>query len=362
MNRLRPPRPGRTCRIRWVWRIVPLTLAAALSAGCGLDPGSMPVPGTGVSGDTYHVRIEFANALNLPARAKVMSAGVRVGSLTAVRVTNPGAGTPGMAVADVEIQRSVRLSSATTAQLRQNTLLGDIYIELSTPAGSNGRTVAPDGVIPLAQSKPALQVEDILSGVATFTGSGAVGQFQDIVAQVNAAMPSDPAETSRVAGVLGADLADVAANLDSLSSLGDGIRTDIQAMQDNAAQLTDLLTPESAAQVTAASASVVQLLGVIGGLGGIAHSIEWLAPLAASGDVAAEAFVPLVFGSRPFDLHAPSNLNRLVALLRDKIIPYFEHGPKVNITGIDRADAPALPADQQVGRMLDTLRMIGMVR
>ncbi|WP_245720835.1 MlaD family protein [Nocardia pseudovaccinii] len=349
-------------RFRRVRRIAPLMLTAVLAASCGFDPGSVPVPGTTVSGETYHVRIQFANTLNLPARAKVMSAGVPIGNLVAVRVMNPTADASGMAVADVQIRRSVRLPSATTAQLRQNTVLGDIFIELTSPAAGFGADIPAGGVIPLAQSKPAMQVEDILSGMSTFIGAGAVGHFQDIVNRVNATMPDKPGEIARIAGVLGADLTDIGANLDAVTALANGIQENLRVLEENAPQLTELLTPASAAQVTASAASVVQLLGVIGALGGIAHSIEWLAPLAASGDSAAKAFVPLAFTSRPFDLNAPSNLNALVSLLRDKIIPFAEHGPKVNVVGVDLVNATALPEDEQLARMIDTLRVIGMVR
>ncbi|WP_433561194.1 MlaD family protein [Nocardia sp. CA-151230] len=348
-------------RFRWASRVAPLLLTAALAAGCGFDPSSVPVPGTTVSGDTYRVRIQFANALNLPARAKVMSSGVRIGSLVSVKVVNPAAGAPGMAVADVDIERSVRLTAATTAQLRQNTVLGDIFIELTTPANASGADIPPGGVIPLARSKPALQVEDIMSGMATFIGTGAVGQFQDIVNRVNATMPDDPKDTARIAGVLGADLTDIGGNLDTVSALGNGIDDNLRVLEDNAARLSELLTPAGAAQVTTSAASVVQLLGVIGALGGVAHGIEWLAPVATAGDSAAKAFVPLAFTSRPFDLSAPSNLNALVSLLRDKIIPFAEHGPKVNVVGVGVEDTP-LPRDEQVTRIIDTLRMIGMVR
>ncbi|MEU2253597.1 MlaD family protein [Nocardia xishanensis] len=358
-GRRKVPQAGRS---RWRRRIAPVVLTAALATSCGFDPGSVAVPGTTVSGETYHVRIQFTNALNLPARAKVMSAGVWIGNLVSVRVTNPTADAPGMAVADVEIRRSVRLRAATTAQLRQNTVLGDIFIELTTPANGFGADIQPDGVISLAQSKPAMQVEDILSGMSAFIGTGAVGQFQDIVNRINASMPDDPRETARVAGVLGADLTDVAANLDAVSALANGIQENLRVLEENAPQLTDLLTPASARQVSDSAASVVQLIGVIGALGSIAHAIEWLAPLAASGDAAAKAFVPLVFTSRPFDLSAPSNLNALVSLLRDKIIPFVERGPKVNVVGVDLGNAQALPQDEQVARIVDTLRVIGMVR
>ncbi|MEU1204989.1 MlaD family protein [Nocardia sp. NPDC005825] len=361
MNRDRERKPVPDCRLRWGSRVAPLLLTVTLAAGCGFDPATVPVPGATVAGDTYRVRIQFANALNLPARAKVMSSGVRIGSLVSVRVLNPTADAPGMAVAEVDIERSARLSTATTAQLRQNTILGDVYIELTTPAGASGADLGPEGVIGLAQSKPALQVEDIMSGMATFIGTGAVGQFQDVVNRVNATMPGDPRDTARIAGVVGADLTDIGEHLDAVSALGHGIEDDLRVLEENGSRLSNLLTPAEAAQVTASAASVVQLLGVIGALGGVAHGMEWLAPVAAAGDSAAKAFVPLAFTSRPFDLSAPSNLNALVSLVRDKIIPWAEHGPKVNVTGIDVEAAP-MPHDEQVTRIIDTLRMIGVVR
>ncbi|WP_157122398.1 hypothetical protein [Nocardia violaceofusca] len=62
-------------------------------------------------------------------------------------------------------------------------------------------------------------------------------------------------------------------------------------------QTPNLLDPRIGRAGHRASGSVIQLLGVIGELGGVDHSIEWLAPLAASGDVAAQAFAPLVVSS-----------------------------------------------------------------
>ncbi|MEU5758419.1 MlaD family protein [Nocardia sp. NPDC047648] len=342
-------------------RIGVLAFAATVSASCAFDPATVPLPGARLSGETYSVRIEFANALNLPAGARVMSSGVRIGTLDSVRVVDPTPREPGMAVAEVEILRTVRLSAATTAQLRQNTVLGDIHIELTVPAADTSRELAPGAVIPLARSQPATQVEDIMSGIASFVGTGAMGHARDIVSQVGAAMPPDPADTARIAQVLGADLADISANLDQVTALGLAFQDNLRAIEDNSRALGELLTPEGAQQVSVSAASVVELLGVIGGLGGIAHSIEWLAPLAASGDAAAEALMPLLFTARPFDTSAPSNLAALVALLRDKVIPFAAKGPKVNVAGVG-IDGVAMPEDEQLGRMIGVLRMIGMVR
>ncbi|MEU2031139.1 hypothetical protein [Nocardia amamiensis] len=92
----------------------------------------------------------------------------------------------------------------------------------------------------------------------------------------------------------------------------------------------------------------------------IGHALTWMAPLVTAGDAAAKAFVPLLCTDRLLDLNAPSNLNRLVSLLPDQIIPFIEHGPKVDITGVDTGNG--VPAQEQTSRIIDTLRMIGAVR
>ncbi|NKY31260.1 hypothetical protein [Nocardia gamkensis] len=74
--------------------------------------------------------------------------------------------------------------------------------------------------------------------------------------------------------------------------------------------------------------------------------------------------MPLLFTSRPFDLSAPSNLNLLAGLLRDKIIPWMRYGPTANVeslsvTGVSAAQPTT---DEQVDQVLHILRTIGAVR
>lgn len=322
--------------------------------GCAFDPSSIPVPGTTVPGRTYPVHIQFANALNLPARAKVMANGIRVGNLTAVHVIDPSTTSGGYVVADVEIAESVQLPTTTTAQLRQATVLGDIYIGLATPQDGYGATISPDGTIPLQQSRPALQIEDTMAAMATFVQGGAVRQFQDIVNRMNSVLPADPAETARVFDSLGTDFTDLAAHLDQVSVIGHATEDLIALLQQRSAVVTDLLTDEGARHVVNAAASLVEAVGVLGEIGKLADALQWIAPLANAGDAAAKALVPLAFTSQPLDLNAPSNLNKLVALIRDKVIPFVDRGPKLNIIGVSK--------DEQVDRIVATLRMIGTVR
>lgn len=329
--------------------------AAALLAGCAFDPSTIALPGSTVSGPTYPIHIEFTNTLNLPSRAKVLANGVQVGSLRTVTLVDPSAERAGYVIADVDVEESVRLPATTTAQLRQATVLGDIYIGLSTPPEGFSNTLPPGGTIGITQSKPALQLEDAMAGLAAFFEGGAVHQAQDIVNRMNAALPQDPAETARISNALGTNIIDVGANLDEVEAFLQGLRADTQVVLDKRPELTQLLTDAGVRQTIYSVTSIVKELGLFGVLGQLAHALEWVAPLATAGDAAAKAFVPLLFTSRPLDLTATSNLNKLVALLDSTLIP-FVTSPKVNITGVDLADGEGL------GRTVATLRLIGAVR
>ncbi|AYF79594.1 MCE family protein [Nocardia yunnanensis] len=325
----------------------------------------MTLPGTGTHGDTYAIRIQFANALNLPSHARVMANGAQVGTLSKVTVVDPSAGAGGSVIAEVEIEDSVKVPTSAKAQLRQDTILGDIYIGLDLPASSGGPVLAPDGLLPITQTEPALQIEDVLSGLATFVSGGALRSVQDTVNQINAALPAEPAETRRLADVLKHDLIDVAANREDLGAFLDSLNVNASVLLDNRAQLDEILTPQGVVDITEIAQSLIHVVGVIGALGGIAHALAWLAPLLTAGDAAAHAFVPMLLNTgRPLNLSAPSNLNRLVDFLRDKLIPWVQR-PTVDVLGIrvdNSAAGQQLSVADQTDSIISTLRMIGMVR
>lgn len=330
--------------------------AAATLTGCAFDPSVVAMPGTGVSGPTYPVRIEFANTLNLPSRAKVLANGVQVGNLESVALVDPTADHAGYVVAHVNIKESVRLPTTTSAQLRQATVLGDVYIGLTTPPEGFGTDLASGGTIGMAQTQPAMQLEDAMSGLAVFFQGGAVGQAQDIVNRINASLPSDPAETARISSSLGANITDLAANLDHVESLLHGLQLNTQVVLDKRPELTQLLTDEGVQQTVDSVSSIVAELGLFGVLGQLAHALEWVAPLVTAGDAAAKAFVPLLFTSRPLDLSAPSNMNLLVRLVDSTLIPFVTQGPKVNVTSIEMSES------DRMEQIIAQLRMIGAVR
>ncbi|MEU2042245.1 MlaD family protein [Nocardia niwae] len=342
------------------------------TTGCGFRPGDVPVPGTGVSGPTYQLRIEFADVLNLPQGAKVIAGGVRVGQLIKVTLVDPVAATPdrpahrGYVVADLALRSSVRLRVGTTAELRQETPLGDVHISLTEPDIETGGELEPGATIRLANTTQSPPIEDILAGLSTFIGSGAVADIQSIVRDMNGVLPADPRDTARVAGLLGSDLLDLGDHLESVDAVLDGLRATVEeGLGHNLSTVGELLNPYGVRQTSESINAQIGVIFVLTALGPLAPSAQWLGPLLQSLDGTMRAVVPMLFGGRPLDTESPSNLKRLVDLLHNKIIPFAEHGPKVNLVDVSIAPASAATAlspDEQSGRIVDTLRMIGAVR
>ena len=95
-------------RIRTTW------LAAAVTAvtvsGCATEGlASLPLPAPGVDADGYTLTAVFANALNLPAHAKVKLAGADVGQLESMQARNY------TAVTTLRIMDGVQLPEGSTA-------------------------------------------------------------------------------------------------------------------------------------------------------------------------------------------------------------------------------------------------------
>ncbi|MEV0341822.1 MlaD family protein [Nocardia sp. NPDC050713] len=346
-------------RRRWAAAITTTIVLSVTISGCAFDPAAIPVPGTTVSGDTYPLEIHFANVLNLPRGAKVMADGVEVGNLTGVEIRSPGradeAGA-GYVVAHVNIMESVRLPTGTTAELRQATPLGDVHIALATAVGTSSSVLMPGATIELAQTSQAPQIEDTMAALASAIGSGVVDSFQDIVRQLDAVLPEDPARTAHTFNVLGQNIEDIAADLASVDNLLDGMIATTDVFVENREKLNVMLTDDGRDHVVSVFDSVLQIIVITTLLGPIARNAVWLAPLVSGLDGVAKSVVPVLFSGNPLDVSASSNMKKLVDLIQNKLIPFAALGPKVDVT------ATRVSETEQTDQIVEALRMIGAVR
>ena len=346
-------------------RVLLAAIAISLTAACSLDPTKLPVPGAYSPHHSYRIKVQFSSVLNLPAKAKVDSGGVQIGVLDHVQLEGT------TAVAYVDIAGDTKLADNTRAELRQATPLGDIYIALLPPgdragdlAGDGTRPVLRDGgTIPLRNTAPADNVEDLLRSVSNLVSGGAIGTLQNTVVNVNKAFPKDPAELTRMQRTLGGVLNDLAANQDTI----DGILSSMENITTNLAANTGVfnrLVTEGPPKLEGLSAITVAILNVvgdskdIGGLGG-----EILNPI--TGDVMQmlSYITPMIGTIATVDTTIPVLADKLIAFLHYKLLGWFRQGgPKYIVSelhppngreGVDPADKSdaAVRAMQSMGML-----------
>jgi len=107
-------------------------------------------------------RAEFTDVAGLVEGDEVRIAGVRVGQVTGIGLS----ARRDRPVAQVELQvdADVPLPRGVQAAIRYRNLVGQRYIALTEGKGSAGRTLEAGGVIPLAQTKPALDLTTLFGG------------------------------------------------------------------------------------------------------------------------------------------------------------------------------------------------------
>lgn len=175
--------------------------AVLVTSGCATDGlASLPLPAPGMGAGGYRLTAVFANALNLPAHAKVKLAGADIGQLESMTARDY------TAVTTLRIMDGVRIPVESTAELRSATPLGDVFIAIKPPPpvdlevrrpGGDGAVESPvpaarvtvgdppllgDGdTIGLESTMAAATVESVLSSAALLVNGGAVRNFTSFV-------------------------------------------------------------------------------------------------------------------------------------------------------------------------------------
>jgi virulence factor Mce-like protein len=106
----------------------------------------------------YRFQVSFPEATQLAKEADVRISGVPVGK---VKTIEPDTKT-GLTVAVIEMESQYApVKSDARAMLRQKTLLGETYVEL-TPGSPDAKTVAENGTLAQGQVAPTVELDEIL--------------------------------------------------------------------------------------------------------------------------------------------------------------------------------------------------------
>lgn len=275
-----------------------VTAVGALTlSGCGLTVENVPLPKPGLSGETFTVQAVFDNALNLPDQAKVKIGGSQVGVVTGIRTSNF------QAIVDLTIQKNIELPVGTTAELRQATPLGDVFVAVSKPPTEPGAELLEDGdVLTLEQTSAGATVEELLLSVSLLFNGGGIAHLTRLASELDSIVGgrSDQLvhlinELTGVVGSMNANSARIDSVLGEFNALADTLelrRADlgqvadtlpdmIGAVAENNRALGDLLT-----KISTTSAALGDYANTSSGeLAGLLDSTNQLmGALAATGD------------------------------------------------------------------------------
>lgn len=329
---------------RWTTISVLITL---MLAGCGLSPETV-MTGSG-GGDTYRINIEFASVLNIPSGAKALVNGITVGHLAGVTL---GKNT---ATAQVDVDRNRRLPKTTRAELRQLTLLGDIYIALLPPASDAGPMLNDGDSIPESQTVPPDNVETVMVSLGQIINGGPFARIQDVIRKTNDALPADPQQLRDLSAHVDQQLTELGAASDRLGKLIDNGSQMLTTLGDQRQSIQRLLDvgPDRFQKIQEMLLAVVELISdlrVLTRPGGellVEPTYSSVKAILATAD-------PLLMTLAESDHSLADNANAIHDLLVRKIVPFLSAGGQIDVQSIDDSQARA-------SQVVDVLRAIGAV-
>ena len=172
-------RPLRTLRALATSLVMVMTLSA-----CDFSIYNLPLPGGADLGDdSYAVKVEFRDVLDLVPQSAVKVDEVTVGKVEDVTLDGY------TAVVTVRLNGDVKLPQNSLATIRQTSLLGEKFVELAPPAdeAETGR-LADGDTIPLSRTGRNPEVEEVLGALSLLLNGGGVAQLRTIARELNKAM------------------------------------------------------------------------------------------------------------------------------------------------------------------------------
>ncbi|TDC55234.1 MCE family protein [Actinomadura sp. KC345] len=180
-----------------------MPVLAITLAGCGFTGvRDLPLPGGADLGDDpYTVKARFANVLNLVPQSAVKVNDVAVGRVVDVALPQGG----WTAEVTMKVNGDVELPADAHAELRQSSLLGEKFVQLSdgpsnvpAPSASTGTpstgTLADGAVIPLSRTNRNPEVEEVLGALSMLLNGGGIAQLRTITVELNRALGGNEAE------------------------------------------------------------------------------------------------------------------------------------------------------------------------
>jgi phospholipid/cholesterol/gamma-HCH transport system substrate-binding protein len=198
------------------------------------------------SGSVNSYKAEFTDASGLNAGDDVRIAGVRVGTVNAVKLVNHDT-----AEVAFTVLKSRPLPSSTIARIRFRNLIGQRYLDIAQGAGDSNSTLPNQAVLPVSQTENALDLTVLFAGFKPLFQGLNADQINQLSGEIIMALQGEGGSVELLMGNL-ADLTNSLADKDQvIGSVIDNLSSVLSAIGSHDAELSDL---------------IVQLQGFISGL------------------------------------------------------------------------------------------------
>ncbi|MFC4853720.1 MCE family protein [Actinophytocola glycyrrhizae] len=207
---------------------------AFLLAGCSTGGFSgmyqLPLPGGADLGEhPYRVVAQFGDVLDLVPQAGVKVHDVAVGRVDRIELAADNT----TAVVTLLVNGDVHLPANAAAELRQSSLLGEKFVELSAPDRPAGK-LRDGAVIPIDRTNRNPEIEEVLGALSLLLNGGGIGRLSTIVEEVNAALDGNEPE-----------LRATLANIDDVVTVLDGEKHNITRAIDALGTLSTRLAAQT---------------------------------------------------------------------------------------------------------------------
>jgi len=162
----------------------------------------------------YHAT--FTDVTGLQVGDDVDVAGVEVGQVTSIAIIDRNLAQVGFSLPAGRV-----LPASVTATIYYKDLIGDRYVNLAPGTGPPGRTLAPGGTIPVAQTTPALNLTQLFDGFQPLFEALTPGDVNQLAAEIIQVLQGEGTTMDTLltnVGSLTTTLADRAKVIDSVIS------------------------------------------------------------------------------------------------------------------------------------------------
>jgi phospholipid/cholesterol/gamma-HCH transport system substrate-binding protein len=250
-----------------------LASVTVLVSGCGVNLYDVPLPGGADTGSSpYRVKVQFADVLDLVPQSAVKVDDVPVGRVESVNLAADG----WTAEVTVVVNSDVKLPENAAAALKQSSLLGEKFIDLSPPTNEAPTGSLHDGdVITVDRTQRSVELEEAFGALSLLLNGGGVAQLQSIVKELNKALAGNEPQVRSLLDQLntlvsGLDdqKSEISRALDSLNTL----TATVNAQRGQIANALDQL-PQGLQVLSEQEPELTQLLTSLQSLGAVATDV-----------------------------------------------------------------------------------------